>query len=191
VVGLGNPGRRYLRTRHNVGFRVVERVGERHRIPLDAQAWGGRLGRGRVRGRPTLLFEPGGFMNLSGEAVAAALAALPELDPARDLLVVYDDVDLPFGRLRLRAGGSSGGHRGMADVLARLGRDDVARLRFGIGRSGPDVVGHVLEGFSADEEAALPRDLDRAAEAVESWLAEGVAAAMNRFNRAPRPDAQA
>jgi PTH1 family peptidyl-tRNA hydrolase len=187
VVGLGNPGRRYARTRHNVGFRVIERLRERHRIALDAEAYGGRVGRGRIGGRETLLLEPQGFMNDSGGAVAAALADLPELDPGHALLVVYDDVDLPFGRLRLRAAGSSGGHRGMADVLLRLGRDDVARLRFGVGRSGPDTTGHVLEGFSAAEEAALRHHLERACDAVETWLAEGVESAMDRFNAAPPP----
>jgi PTH1 family peptidyl-tRNA hydrolase len=191
VVGLGNPGRRYRATRHNAGFRVVERFAERHRIALDEERFGGRFGEGRVGGDPVGVFEPLDWMNASGEGVAEAVASLPVEDPASGLLVVLDDADLPFGRLRVRRGGSDGGHRGLRDVLAVLARDDVPRLRFGIGR--PEeaqpretrgTVDWVLAPFSPDEELALPALLDRAAHAIETFLAEGVAAAMNRFNAA-------
>ncbi len=187
VVGLGNPGPRYAATRHNVGARVVERLAERRRIALDAERFGGRLGLGQLDDEPLALLVPGSWMNESGVPTARAVEGLELAEPARDLLVVLDDVDLPFGRLRLRARGGSGGHRGLADVLDRLGGDAaLPRLRVGVGRpSGArDTADWVLERFSPDEERALPGLLDRAAEAVERCLAEGVEAAMNRVNPA-------
>jgi PTH1 family peptidyl-tRNA hydrolase len=190
VVALGNPGRRYVRTRHNVGFRVAERLRERWRLPEPGQRFEGRFARGRVASLGDLdvgVLEPQTFMNESGACVAAALGKLPVADPAQDLLIVLDDADLPFGRLRLRAEGGDGGHRGLADVLARLGRRDVARLRFGIGRPAVpmETADFVLGAFSAEEEKSLAAHLDRAADAVEAFLREGVAAAMNRFNAGP------
>lgn len=190
VVGLGNPGRRYGRTRHNAGFRVVERFAERHRIVLDAERFDGRFGRGSAAGVDVGIFEPQTFMNLSGAAVAEALRMLPVADPGEDLVVVFDDVDLPFGRMRLRPGGGAGGHKGMADILARLGRKDVARLRFGVGRGrGPaDTSAHVLQRFTPEEEAELPHLLDEAAAALDRVVAGRLDDAMNRVN-APRETA--
>jgi PTH1 family peptidyl-tRNA hydrolase len=192
VVGLGNPGARYARTRHNAGCRVVLRFAELHGFGLDRERFGGRFGRARLAlggGGPLDVgaLVPETFMNLSGDAVAQALRSLPVEDPARDLLVVLDDVDLPFGRLRLRAGGGAGGHRGLAHVIERLGRSDLPRLRFGVGRSaGPlDTADHVLEAFSEREEQALPERLEAAARAIEVALARGVEAAANLFNRDP------
>ena len=190
VVGLGNPGRRYARTRHNAGFRVAERLRECWRLPEPGERFEGHFARGRVASLGELdvgVLEPETFMNESGASVAAALHELPVEDPARDLLIVLDDADLSFGRLRLRAEGGDGGHRGLADVLARLGRRDVPRLRFGIGRPGipMETADYVLAAFSPEEEAALAGHLDRAAQAVETFLVEGAAAAMNRFNAGP------
>jgi PTH1 family peptidyl-tRNA hydrolase len=182
IVGLGNPGRRYARTRHNVGFLVVERLAERHRIPLDQRAYDGRLGRGHVGAGSVVLLEPLTFMNASGDSVASACQGLGLEDVSRDLVLVYDDVDLPFGRLRVRPGGSSGGHRGVHDVIECLGRADFARLRFGVGRSEVETVDHVLRGFTKAEESGMARHLDRAVEALETVLREGVGQAMNRFN---------
>jgi PTH1 family peptidyl-tRNA hydrolase len=128
-------------------------------------------------------------MNRSGDAVALALSKLPVEDPSRDLLVALDDVDLSFGRLRLRASGGAAGQKGLAHLIERLGRSDLPRLRFGIGRpSTPmDVTDWVLQRFSPDQEQALPGLLATAADAIDVWLREGVAAAMNRFNRAADP----
>jgi peptidyl-tRNA hydrolase, PTH1 family len=186
VVGLGNPGAEYEHTRHNVGFRIVECVAARHRIALrhDRQLRA-RFGLGRIAGSQTALLEPQTYMNLSGRAVLAAIDAHP-VDPATDLLVVYDDLDLPFGRLRLRASGGAGGHNGIGDIQQQLGRHDFARLRFGIGRppAGEDPIAHVLAPFSADEESQLGAHLDAASDAIELTLAEGVARAMNRVNAA-------
>jgi PTH1 family peptidyl-tRNA hydrolase len=191
IVGLGNPGPRYRFTRHNVGFRVLEAVAARAGIALGGRRFGGRFGEGALAGEPVGLLAPETFMNRSGTAVAEALASLPVADPARDLLVVFDDADLPLARLRLRASGSSGGHNGLADVLMQLGSEDVPRLRFGIGRSAlpRDTVDFVLEPFAPGEEELLAQALPRAADAVASFVAEGVAAAMNRFNGAwPEPE---
>jgi PTH1 family peptidyl-tRNA hydrolase len=187
VVGLGNPGPEYEATRHNVGFQVVERLAARRAIALRRERrLHGRWGVGRVAGAETALLAPETWMNRSGEAVVAALDAHP-LDPASELLVVYDDLDLPFGRLRLRPRGGAGGHNGLGDVLERLGRDDFARLRFGIGRPPPDVdpVDYVLAPWTADEARALDARLDAACDAIELAFAEGVAYAMNRVNAAP------
>ena len=191
VVGLGNPGLRYADTRHNVGVRVLERFAREHGFALDARRFGSRFGSGWLAsGEPPLgvaLLAPETFMNRSGEAVAEAVAELGLTDVASDLLVVLDDVDLPFGRLRLRAAGGAGGHRGLADVTLRLARSDFARLRFGVGRPAADqeTADHVLEAFSIEERALLSERILRAARAVETSLRLGVATAMNEFNRDP------
>ena len=191
VVGLGNPGSEYEATRHNAGFRVIERLADRHRIALRREKrLHARFGSGRIAGAETGLLEPETWMNRSGRAVVAALDAHP-LDPAQDLLVVYDDLDLPFGRLRLRPGGGAGGHNGLGDIQERLGRDDFPRLRFGIGRppAGVDPVDYVLAPWTAEEVAALDERLDAACDAVELAFTEGVARAMNRVNAASPRDA--
>lgn len=185
VVGLGNPGPEYAETRHNVGFAIVERLAARHRIALARERrFHGVYGEGGVRGQRVALLEPHTWMNLSGKAVVAALDALPLGDPTSDLVVVYDDLDLPFGRLRVRPGGSAGGQKGLADIQERLGRSDFPRLRFGIGRPPPggDAVAHVLAPFDEAELRSLDAALERAADAVEAILGDGVEAAMNRFN---------
>jgi PTH1 family peptidyl-tRNA hydrolase len=189
VVGLGNPGPRYARTRHNAGFRIAECFAARHAIALASERFGGRFGRGRIAAGACAphdvgVLEPQGFMNCSGDAVAAALAKLPVEDPARDLMLLVDDVDLPFGRLRLRAAGGAAGHKGLAHVIERLGRSDLPRLRFGLGRptTPVDVADWVLERFPPEQEQALPALVASAADALDAWLGEGLTAAMNRFN---------
>ena len=192
VVGLGNPGPEYAATRHNVGFLVVERLAARHGIVLvrhrDLEA---RYGEGTVRGVVAAILEPLTWMNRSGRAVLAAVAALALDDLGRDLLVVYDDLDLPFGRLRIRPEGGAGGHNGLGDVQDRLRRQDFPRLRFGIGRppSGEDPVDYVLAAFAPEQAAVLASRLEAAADAVEAVLVEGVPAAMNRFNAARAEEA--
>ena len=170
-----------------MGFRVTERLRDRWRLDAPSARFAGRFARGRIAslgGMDVGVLEPDTFMNLSGDAVTTALAKLPVEDPARDLLVIFDDADLPFGKLRLRASGSGGGHNGLGDVIEKLGTQDVPRLRFGIGRPNVpmDTVSFVLARFSAEEEKELGGHLDRAAQAVETFLAEGAAVAMNRFN---------
>jgi len=187
VVGLGNPGAEYEHTRHNVGFRIVEHIAARHRIAMRRERrLQAKFGIGSIAGIETALLEPQTYMNLSGRAVLATLDAYP-IDPATDLLVVYDDLDLPFGRLRLRASGGAGGHNGIGDIQQQLGRHDFARLRFGIGRppTGEDPIAHVLAPFRTDEQTQLGAHLDAASDAIELALAEGVARAMNRVNAGP------
>ena len=192
VVGLGNPGPRYAGTRHNVGWRVVERFAQQHGIALDQRRFGGRFGRASaaVRGGTRLdvgVLLPQSYMNRSGQVVSQAVGLLPIGPLEQDLLVVFDDVDLPFGRLRLRPAGSAGGHRGLSDVIACLGREDFPRLRFGVGRSGVpmETADWVLQRFSSEEESTLGPHIDAAAAAIEAAFVEGVAAAMNLVNRDP------
>ena len=197
VVGLGNPGPRYAVTRHNAGFRVVERLAERFGLAWVDSPYAGRLSRGRVRvatSEPApvefdlALLAPTTFMNRSGESVLAAVEGL-SIAPKTELLVAFDDLDLPLGRLRLRAGGGCGGHRGMESIASELGSEVFARLRFGIGRPPPgqEVVDYVLSPFGPEEESVLPASFDRAADAIELALAAGLPRAMERFNRAPSP----
>ena len=198
VVGFGNPGPRYAGTRHNVGSRVVERFAQQRGIALDQRRFGGRFGRASVvlRGAVRLdvaVLLPESFMNRSGQVVSEAVGLLPIGSLEQDLLVVFDDVDLPFGRLRLRPGGSAGGHRGLSDVIACLGRDDFPRLRFGVGRPGVpmETADWVLQRFSSEEESRLGLHIDAAAAAIEAALVDGVAAAMNHVNRDPAAESGA
>lgn len=197
VVGLGNPGTEYASTRHNVGFMVVDRLIARH-AP-------GAIPRGRfssavvettLAGQRALLLKPTTYMNLSGRAVADAVNFY-KVDPASDLLVIVDDLYLPTGRLRLRPGGGDGGHNGLADVRRALGRDDYPRLRVGVGRVRPeggagkppefDQADFVLSRFDDEERPVVESAIDRAADAVEVFVGQGLAAAMNRFNAPERP----
>ncbi len=185
VVGLGNPGKEYERTRHNVGFMVVERLAERagaaFRRSHRAEALCAAVdleGAGRV-----ILVEPMTYMNASGDAVAALMRW--HRSGLADLVVVYDDVDLPTGQLRLRPKGGAGGHKGVRSLIERLGADGFARIRIGVGR-GPgqrDTADHVLSAFSREERPAIEAAVDRAAEAVTAMVRDGVERAMNEFNR--------
>jgi len=189
VVGLGNPGRRYASNRHNIGFRIVERFARSHGIDLSSRRFGGRFGRGCIAGRGGEKIDVGAllpetFMNRSGEAAGSALRHLAVEDPSEDVIVVYDDVDLPFGRLRIRPAGSSAGHRGLEDVIRCLG-SGFPRLRFGIDRPAHaiETAEYVLQDFSAQEERQLDTHIDTAVKALDTLLVEGVIPAMHRFNR--------
>ena len=185
VVGLGNPGRNYARTRHNAGARVLEEVAARWGIPLKRRNPHALLGLGAIEGRQIVLARPRSFMNESGPAVAY-LAARFSVPPQR-LLLLYDEMDLPLGTLRIRARGSAGGHQGMASVLREMGTQELPRLRVGIGRPplGVDEIPYVLGAFTPQEEQALESVRERAADAVQCVLLEGVESAMNRFNAPP------
>ncbi|MBM4381888.1 MAG: aminoacyl-tRNA hydrolase [Deltaproteobacteria bacterium] len=185
IVGLGNPGPRYALTRHNIGARVVGALAAELRVPLAEERFFGRFGAGEIAGERVGLLLPETWMNASGGSVAEAVAELPIEDVSRDLIVALDDVDLPFGRLRLRARGSSGGQRGLADVLAVLAREDVPRLRIGVGRSAEparDTKDYVLDAFSPEENAVLPALIARAGDALRCFATAGIAEAANRFN---------
>jgi PTH1 family peptidyl-tRNA hydrolase len=195
VVGLGNPGARYAGTRHNVGFRVVRALAHRLSIQIDRQRFDGLFGQAAVDGAGEVGFLlPLTFMNRSGDSVAQAVDALgvePGLQlAASDVLVCYDDLDLPFAQLRLRSGGGAGGHNGIANVIDALGTAGVARLRVGVGRPpyGDDPIDYVLGDFAPEQEAVLPACLERAGDAILCALREGLGSAMSEFNRAARAE---
>jgi len=178
VVGLGNPGKRYERTRHNVGFRVLELLATRHGAPGWRSKFEGAFV--EVPALGAMLLMPQTYMNDSGESVRPA-AAFYKIPP-QGLLVVCDDINLPFGRLRFRRSGSDGGHNGLKSIILALDTLDFPRLRIGVGRSGPDAIDHVIGAFTPDEEQALPSILDRAAQGVETFVREGSDAAIAAVN---------
>lgn len=182
IVGLGNPGPAYAANRHNVGFRCVERLGAAYSLRFDRRQKKALVARGIIGERQVVLVKPQTFMNESGLAVAP-LARFYKVEPAR-LLVVYDDLDLPPGTIRLRAGGGSGGHRGMLSIIEQLGTQQFPRLRIGIGRppGQMDPAAYVLQDFSAEEESALDTTLQLATEAIVTWLNYGIEVAMSRYN---------
>ena len=184
IVGLGNPGRRYARTRHNVGFDLVDRLAERFSGTEWERYQKSDLCRREIDGVSVLLLKPGMYMNRSGEPTVQAVQRYAV--PLERVLVVYDDLDLACGRLRLRGRGSSGGHRGVADVIEEIGAG-FSRLRLGIdhpaGRQ--PVEDYVLERFDPEQQEKIDRVLERAEAAARLWVREGIAAAMNEFNREP------
>jgi len=186
VLGLGNPGSEYEATRHNAGFRVVEHLAARHGAAwISAPAFDARVARADVGGLDCLFVEPQTFMNRSGRTAAAIAARWPSLDFSAHVLVVFDDLDLPLGRIRLRSEGGGGGQRGMSDILDALGTRALPRLRFGIGHpgaSGQAVIDWVLAPFGAEDAALLEETTARAATAIEVALHDGLAAAMGRYN---------
>ena len=186
IVGLGNPGPAYDRTRHNVGFAVVDRLARRWGDPPGAAAkvrFSGLLLEASIRGVRTLLLRPTAFMNRSGASVAEAVR-FHKLDPVQDLLVVVDDLALPCGAIRLRGEGSAGGHNGLADVGQKLSGWTWARLRIGIDAPGAvPQKDYVLGRFRPDQQPLVEGALEDACDAAACWAVEGLAAAMNRFNR--------
>jgi PTH1 family peptidyl-tRNA hydrolase len=183
IVGLGNPGREYERTRHNVGFRVADELARRKRTEIgdydkDFEALLTEVG---LAGQRALLCKPMTYMNLSGRSVAAVVRFYKlELS---DVLVVSDDLDLPIGQIRVRASGSAGGQKGLGDVIQKLGSQEVPRVRIGIGKVHRNAtVDHVLGTFAPDEREAAEQSVIEAADACECWAGEGITAAMNRYN---------
>jgi peptidyl-tRNA hydrolase, PTH1 family len=186
VVGLGNPGAEYAGNRHNVGFRSVDRVAERYRLRFNAKRARSLVARGQLAGQDVALAKPQTYMNLSGRAVKELLVGWGV--PPRSLLVVYDDVDLPPGSLRMRERGGPGTHNGMRSIVESLGSTDFPRLRIGIGSPPPmrDLADYVLDDPTPEERSLLEEALARAVEAIELFIREGPAAAMNRYNQEPR-----
>jgi len=183
IVGLGNPGSKYADTRHNVGYRVVDRLAVRWGVSVDKRKFEGRAGGGTFRDQPVLLVKPETFMNLSGISVRAAMDFY-KVEPS-NLIVILDDLALPTGQIRVRPQGSAGGHNGLADVILRAGTDRICRVRIGIGQPPPmlDAVEYVLSTFRSEEKPAMETAVGEAAEAVEAILGLGVAKTMDRYNR--------
>lgn len=181
LVGLGNPGAQYAETRHNVGFLVIDRLAERHQVTVSRQRHRALFGRGRILGEDCLLVKPQTFMNDSGDAVRRLLMFYRV--PPADVLLVCDDLNLDLGVMRLRRGGSDGGHKGVRSVIDYLDTDQIARLRLGIGRpAGPNAIDYVLSPFARSEREQVQEMRDRAVEAVECVLRDGLETAMNRYN---------
>lgn len=181
VVGLGNPGSKYDGTRHNVGFEVADKLARVGTGALYHRKFDGLVAEAEIDFHKVLILKPETFMNLSGRAVRQALQFY-KMEPA-DLLVVCDDLTLPLGKLRLRAGGSDGGQKGLRDIAAQLGTEDYARLRVGIGeRGGIDAADFVLSRFKTSERPLIDDALIAATQAVAVWTTQGLPAAMNRFN---------
>jgi len=190
IVGLGNPGKAYAHNRHNIGFRCINHLARLHSISMKQHHCRCQVGTGEIAGVEVLLAKPKTFVNLSGEAVGRLMRKYSIL--VNDLIIIYDDLDLPSGKLRLRQGGSAGGHKGINSIISALGSKDFCRIKVGIGRPIEEdgtpatdediIVGHVLSNFTPQEEAAIKPAITTAAEAIKSILTDGVTAAMNEFN---------
>jgi PTH1 family peptidyl-tRNA hydrolase len=183
VAGLGNPGEKYAATPHNLGFLVVERLAARHSIRMSRKECQAVLGTGNIRGKSVMLAQPQTFMNLSGVAVKPLLEK-NELGPA-DLILIYDELDLPWGTLRIRPKGSAAGHNGAADVIAKLATQEFPRIRMGVHPGHPisSGVDYLLSSFNRQQKESLDAFIDLGADAAESIIAEGVEKSMTEFNR--------
>ena len=182
IVGLGNPGRRYLNSRHNVGFRCIEHMAREWKVPLKERRKSAVLGQGSVDGHNVVLAKPRTFMNDSGTAIAYLLtrfASTPD-----DLLVVYDEMDLPLGKVRIRRSGSAAGHNGIRSVIDAISSQEFPRIRVGIGKAPEGIAGmeHVLRSMRSEERRIIEESVGKVAEAVRCLLDEGIETAMGRFN---------
>ena len=188
IVGLGNPGYLYARHRHNVGFMCVSQLAKKYRIPFDRKQGAARTGLGTIGGFKVVLARPQTYMNASGESVGSLMKKL-NVNP-EDLIVIHDDLDLPAGKIRLRLGGGSGGHKGIESIISRIGTKDFYRIRVGVGRPDADdetakeetVISYVLSNFPDEEKAAIDEAINQVCDAVVVLLKEGITTAMNQFN---------
>jgi PTH1 family peptidyl-tRNA hydrolase len=185
IVGLGNPGREYAKNRHNVGFQIVDLLAHSHGLSFDKRQGKARLALGTIGEQRVILVKPRTFMNESGPPVAQ-MARYYRVELS-DMLVIFDDLDLPVGRIRLRPHGGTGGHRGMASIIKQLGSNAFARLRVGIDRppGRMDPAAYVLQNFSAEQEEFMVEVRERSVAAAEHWLRDGSEPAMNEFNSPP------
>lgn len=181
IVGLGNPGRKYEGTRHNIGFAVLDRLGQRHRLDVSRQKFNGLYATGPLTGEDVVLLMPQTFMNKSGKSVVAARQFYDI--SSEDTIVLHDDIDLDAGQLKIKSGGGHGGHNGLRDIVAKTGEKDFIRIRLGVGRPvHGDVTGHVLGRFDSDEMPTIEDLIERACDAVETVITDGVQAAQNGFH---------
>lgn len=182
VIGLGNPGRKYENTRHNVGFNTIDLLSRRHGVMLTKLKHKALLGDGKFLGKRVLLVKPQTFMNLSGESVREILEWYKV--PVKNIIIIYDDVDLPVGKLRLRPKGSAGTHNGMRSVTYQIESDEFPRIRIGVGTppEGWELANYVLSKFSGDDKNKIEEAIVNAADAVETIIGSGIDGAMNKFN---------
>jgi len=183
IAGLGNPTDQYARTRHNIGFEVIDELADRNGISMDINKHKAVCGKGVVAGEKVILLQPQTYMNLSGESVREAVEYY-KIDPTEELIVIYDDISLSVGQLRLRAKGSAGGHNGIKSILACLGTDVFKRIKVGVGDKpkGGDLADYVLGRFEGEDQVKADEGVKQAALAVECILKEGLQVAMNQFN---------
>ena len=184
VVGLGNPGRQYEATRHNMGFDTIDVLVERHKIPQGGVKFNAMYGSGFIGGEKVIFMKPLSFMNLSGGPVQE-MAAYFKIDPETELIVIQDDIDLDPGQLRIRKQGSAGGHNGIKDIIRQLGTEKFLRIKVGVGAKpkGWDLADHVLGRFSTEDRKLVDEAIAKAAKAVDIIISQGTDAAMNEYNR--------
>lgn len=182
IAGLGNPGLQYQETRHNAGFLVIDRMALQAGIEVNKRGFQSVYGKGVLGGKESFLIKPQTFMNLSGQAVSACTSYFKI--PVSQVLIIYDDLDLPLGKIRFRLSGSPGGHKGLTSIIQMIGTNEIPRLRVGIGRpnNGQEVVDYVLAPFSGDEKQIFMDSIQRAAVAGSSFVTEGPEYVMNHFN---------
>ncbi|MCI6004825.1 MAG: aminoacyl-tRNA hydrolase [Blautia sp.] len=184
IVGLGNPGRQYEGTRHNMGFDTLDYLIEKHQIPQGGVKFNAMYGKGIIGGEKVTLMKPLSFMNLSGGPVREMVNYF-KIDPETEMIVIYDDIDLEPGQLRIRKQGSAGGHNGIKDIIRQLGTQKFLRVKVGVGAKpkGWDLADHVLGRFSSDDRRLADEAIGKAGDAVEMILSRGADAAMNEYNR--------
>jgi len=182
VIGLGNPGLVYANTRHNVGFKVINKVAKLTNIKIKGRRYKSRIGQGKILAQEVILAKPMTYVNLSGEAVELLVRNFQV--PLSDLLVVYDDISMPLGKIRIRKKGSAGGHNGLKSIIEKLASAEFARIRIGIGTPSPEISfrDYVLSPFTDEENEVIEQAIEKAAEAVICTIEEGIDVAMNRYN---------
>lgn len=183
ITGLGNPGKQYERTRHNMGFDTIDELVDRHRIPGSGIQHKAMYGKGMIAGEKVILAKPLTYMNLSGDSVREFINYY-KMDPETELIVIYDDIDLEPGQIRIRKKGSAGGHNGMKSIISQIGTQNFYRVKVGVGAkpAGWDLADYVLGRFSTKEREEADKAIEEAADAVEVILGEGIDAAMNKYN---------
>lgn len=191
IAGLGNPGRQYEATRHNMGFDVLDCLIEKHHIAQSGVKFNAMFGKGIIGGEKVILMKPLSFMNLSGGPIQE-MANYFKIDPEAELIVIYDDIDLEPGQLRIRKQGSAGGHNGMKDIIRKLGTDKFLRVKVGVGAKpkGWDLADHVLSRFTDGDRKLVDEAIEKAADAVEIMVSQGADAAMNAYNRKPAKETE-
>ena len=191
IAGLGNPGRQYEKTRHNMGFDTIDELIDRHRIPQGGIAHKAMYGKGMIAGEKVLAVKPLTYMNLSGESLREWVNYY-KLDPETEMIVIYDDIDLEPGQIRIRKKGSAGGHNGIKSIIAQLGTQNFYRIKVGVGAKpkGWDLADYVLGRFSPEERIAVDKAICDAADAVEMILRDGIESAMNHYNRKNKQEQQ-
>ena len=184
IAGLGNPGRQYAHTRHNVGFDAIDVLAEKYNIKVENAKGRALTGSGRIEGQSVLLVKPLTYMNLSGESIRA-LTDFYKIDETSQLIVIYDDISLPPGQLRIREKGSAGGHNGIKSIISHLGGQEFLRIKVGVGEkpAGWDLADYVLSRFAEDDRKKVEEALERAADVAVCLMTDGVEAAMNEYNR--------